>query len=146
MIQDHYSPPQAQQEPPPEIIIPEDIHKKIKSAWIAGTISISLTALLTVLSLTVTDILGLDFYAFIDIILMIIFTFGIYKKSRTCAILMFLLFSANKVITWIDSGSLQGIFLSVVFFVLYFRGIIGTFQYHRFIKASTHSLPSSPTS
>lgn len=65
---------------------------------------------------------------------MAIFTFGIYKKSRTCAVLMLLLFAANKVIMWFESGSVSGLPVSLIFLYFYFMGVVGTFQYHKIIK------------
>ena len=83
-----------------------------------------------------TDILslGLDAWAFFDVFLMLIFAFGIYKKSRTCAILMFLFFALNKAVMWYEAGTLSGLPLALVFFWLYAQGIVGTFQYHTFKK------------
>jgi hypothetical protein len=111
---------------------PEKVLKKIKNAWIAGLISIGITLIFTLVSISGADILGLDASAFIDIFLMAIFTFGIYKKSRTCAILMLVLFIANKILMWQHSGSSSGLPLALVFLWFYTQGVIGTFQYHNY--------------
>ena len=114
--------------------IPEEALKKIKNAWIAGLVSIGLTVVLTLISMSGTDIMGLDAWAFVDVFLMLIFVFGIYKKSRTCAILMLLLFAANKVLMWMEAGVASGLPLALVFLWFYTQGVIGTFQYHSHIK------------
>ena len=115
-----------------EKTVPEETLKKIKHAWIAGLISIAITVILTLVSMSGTNILGLDATAFIDVFLMVIFTFGIYKNSRTCAVLMLLLFTANKVIMWQEAGTASGLPLALVFFWFYTMGVVGTFQYHSF--------------
>ena len=113
---------------------PEAILKKIKNAWVAGIISIIITLVFALLALSGANLLGLDAFAFVDIFLMIIFTFGIYKKSRISAILMLALFAANKIFMWLDSGSASGLPLALVFLYFYGQGVLGTFQYHNYMN------------
>ena len=137
MDQSPYTTPEATLEIESSTEVPKKILQKIKNAWIAGIISITITLVLVSISLLATDIsgIGLDYSAFLDITLMAIFTFGTYKKSRTCAILMLLLFAANKIIIWIDTGSVNALPLAMVFLWFYTQGVIGTFQYHSYLKA-----------
>ena len=135
MEQSPYTTPEANLESSRKVDIPEQILKRIKYAWVAGVISISITILLTLISMSGTDILGLDAWAFLDVALMTIFVFGIYKKSRVCAILMLSLFSANKIIMWLETGAISGLPLALVFLWFYTQGVIGTFQYHRLVKS-----------
>jgi hypothetical protein len=67
----------------------------------------------------------------------VIFTFGIYKKSRVSAILMLVLFAANKVIFWLEAGTASGLPLALVFLWLNTQGVIGAFQYHRLVKVKS---------
>ncbi len=117
-----------------QVKVPEEILKKIKNAWVAGLISIGVTVAFTMISMTGADILGLDAWAFADVILMFIFVFGIYKKSRTCAILLLLLFIANKALMWLEMGVANGLPLALIFLWFYTQGVIGTFQYHAYLK------------
>ncbi|MFB9867078.1 hypothetical protein [Vreelandella sulfidaeris] len=107
--------------------------KKIKNAWIAGVVSIAITIAFTFYSMYATEVLGFNAFAFIDVALMGVFTFGIYKKSRVCAVLMLLLFAANKALMAIE-GNASGIIMALVFLWLYIQGVIGTFQYHKIKK------------
>lgn len=136
MNQDPYVPPQSELVKPIDIEVPPDIKKKIKNAWVAGLISITITVVLTVISISGNPILGLDATAFIDVGLMAIFVFGIYKNSRISAVLMLLLFLSNKILMWVQSGTLSGLPLAIVFFWFYTQGVVGTIQYHRHINAS----------
>jgi len=113
-------------------IVLDKILKRIKSAWVAGIFSICITLILTLISLSGTNIMGLDAYAFVDIILMSIFTYGIYKKSRICALLMLAMFAANKIIMWQQSGIASGLPLAIIFLWFYTQGVIGTFQYQSY--------------
>lgn len=117
-----------------QVEIPEEILKKIKNAWVAGLVSIGTTVVFTLISMSGTDIMGLDAWAFVDVFLMLIFVFGIYKKSRTCAVLMLLLFAANKIVMWLEAGTASGLPLALVFLWFYTQGVIGTFQYHSLVK------------
>lgn len=147
MDQSPYTAPESILETESSTEVSKKILQKIKNAWIAGIISITITLVLVFISLSGTDIsgIGLDYTAFVDITLMVIFTFGIYKKSRTCAILMLLLFAANKIIIWIDTGSLNGLPLAAVFLWFYTQGVIGTFQYQNFLKARPEEFTQEAT-
>ena len=136
MNQEPYTPPQSDLAKQDPIIVPEEITKKIKSAWIAGLISTGLTMVFAIISLSGAGIMGLDATAFVDVALMAVFTFGIYKNSRVCAVLMLLLFLANKIIMWMETGTLSGIPLTLVLLWFYSQGVIGTIQYHRYLKQS----------
>jgi hypothetical protein len=114
--------------------VPEEILNKIKTAYIAGCISITLTIIVTLISIFVTDIMGIDAFAFIDVALMIIFTFGIYKNSRVCAILMLAFFVLTKIVMWAEAGSPQGLPVALLFIYFYAQGVMGTFQYHQHLK------------
>lgn len=111
--------------------VPSDIASMIRGAWIAGSVSTVITLLFLAFAMSDINPLGIDVFAFIDILLMGAFTFGIYKKSRTCAILMLLLFIANKIIMFLESGAIVELPVALIFCWFYGRGVIGTFRYHQ---------------
>ncbi|WP_317929806.1 hypothetical protein [Halioxenophilus sp. WMMB6] len=126
-----YSAPKADVELDDNFQVPNEVLKKIKNAWVAGLISAAITTVFTLVALAGTDIMGLNAFAFVDVGLIVIFAFGIYKRSRTCAILMLLFFVLNKIIMWVELSTASGIPLSLVFVWFYSMGIVGTFQYHK---------------
>ena len=134
MDQEPYTPPHANLDVNRNVDVPEAIRKKIRYAWLAGLTSIAVTTILIIVSISGTNIMGLDASSFIDVGLMSVFTFGIYRNSRVCAILMLLLFLANKILFWYQTGSPNGLPLALVFICFYTQGVIGTFQYHSFIN------------
>jgi len=131
-----YKSPEVELETNPALVVPDNILRKIKNAWITGVISIVITLFAITMGLFGRGVgaFNLDLYALIDVILMAILAYGVYRNSRICAILIFLLFAANKIVMWMDSGDIQGIALAAVFLWFFARGIIGTFQYHAYVE------------
>ena len=114
--------------------VPEEILKKIKQAWIAGTVSASVTLVVTLLAISGTEILGFTVWELFDVALIAGLTYGIYRKSRTCAVLMLLYFIASKIFIMIETGKPTGLVLGILFAYFYWQGVSGTFSYHRFLK------------
>ena len=106
--------------------------KQIRNACIAGTIIGVLTVLVTLIFTFGVHIPGLDvdLWYLVDAVVIFALTFGIYKKNRVCAVLMFVYFVASKLLMWAESGSLSGLPLAIVFGYFFFQGILGTFAYH----------------
>jgi hypothetical protein len=121
-----------------ELEVPDDIAKKIKNGWMAGLVSVAITLVFILISLFGTSILGIDAWAFLDVAVMAGLSFGVFKKSRTCAVLLLGFFLLNKVIMWMESGSATGLPLTLIFFWFFIQSVIGTFQYHRW-KRDTHA-------
>lgn len=112
-----------------------DIAKKIKNAWVAGAISGGLTLVVVLIAIfSGKDIAGIDAWSLIDVVFILGFSYGVYRKSRTCAILLFVIFLLSKVITWVDSGRPSGLPLALVFLWYYAQGIVGTFAYHKALR------------
>lgn len=131
-----YSPPHADvQLTKPQIEIPEAIAKKIKSAWIAALISAAMTLLATLAAIYGKAISGFDAWNFIDLLLILGLAFGIYKRSRTCAVEMLVYFVISKIITFADTGKASGIVLALVFMYCCWQGVVGTFAYHGPVKS-----------
>ncbi len=105
----------------------------IKNAWIAGAISGVITLVFALIAMSSAEIrqnMGIDAWLWIDVVLIFGLTFGIYKKSRICAVLMFVYFAISKLIQF-SSGQFGGAFVAVLFLYFYFQGMRGTFTYHK---------------
>ncbi len=131
---DLYSTPTADLETQAEIEIPEEITKKIRAGWIAAVIVCVLTLVLALIG--ISDSSSFDSYAsLIDLAVLAGLTFGVYKNSRTCAILLFLFYALGKAVVWIESGNvLSGLLPTLLFFWFLGNAIVGTFQYHSYLK------------
>jgi len=123
----------------------EGANKAIKYAWIAATISAGLT-----LIFAVTGLFGLDLWALWIVIVMLGLAFGIYKKNRACAVILFVFWVFDIILGFWDSVAQgqgappigQGI-VWTVFAICFFWGIRGTFAYHRIVKAERISKANS---
>ena len=115
--------------------IPAEILKKIKNGWIAALISGCVTLIFTAFAIFGQDITGfMDSSVLVDVGLIFLLAYGIYKKSRTAATLMLVYFIASKFIQWNYTGNLGGIVMSIVFVYFYYQAMIGTYQYHKIIR------------
>ncbi len=82
-----------------------------------------------------TELRGFSVWNLTDVALILGLAFGIYKKSRICAVLMFIYFIASKIILMVESGAPNGIIMAIVFGYFYWQGISGTFAYHKITKS-----------
>lgn len=106
--------------------------KCIKSAWRLA-IACSLIALISIiLMLSNFGFSELILYALVYIILELGLAFGVYKKSRVCAVILFICFVLSN-IYMLSNGvnNLVGLIISVAFATCYFQGIRGTIYYHK---------------
>ena len=135
---DPYQPPSASLELPDTEIEPSaEIAKKIKGAWVAGLVSAGITLLFVLISLgSGSAIMGINAWAFVDIGIFLGLAYGVYRKSRTCAVLLFLFFLLEKIAMLAGSKSVGSVPIALIFLYLYGRGMVGTFQYHRERKAA----------
>ena len=114
-----------------ELETPPKIAMKIKGAWITGLVSAGITLLFVGFAMMGKSMLGVDAWALIDVALMAGLSYGVYRKSRTCAILLLALFALNKVLMYMESRAVSGLLLTVLFFYFFIQGVVGTFQFHR---------------
>lgn len=136
MSDDRFAPPSAEvftPEAAPQV--PDAVLKKIRLAWMAGLFSSAVTLVLVLLALSGTSLLGFGMAELVDVALMLGLTFGIYKKSRTCAVLMLLYFLLSKFFLFQQGAIGAGSAVSALLFVyFYVQGVIGTFAYHKHLK------------
>ena len=114
--------------------VPDDILKKIKHGWVAALFSAGVTLVVTLIAMSGTEILGFSAWELFDVALILGLAFGIYKKSRTCAVLMLIYFIASKVLIMAETGKPTGIPMALVFAYFFWQGVSGTFAYHKLKK------------
>ena len=131
-VENPYKAPNA----PLEVVTSEktdvEIAKKIKNAWVAGLISSGITlVLILIVVLGGPSIGGIDAWSLADCAVFLGLTYGVYRKSRACAVLLLALYAAEKIFGWSTTGSLKGLPVALVIMWFMAQGIVGTFQYHR---------------
>ncbi|MCK5887908.1 hypothetical protein [Alcanivorax jadensis] len=136
-----YEPPSSDVDLSKSIEIPEDISKKIKNGWIAAIISGVMTLGVMLLAIN-TGAMGdlFDIWTGVDVIIIFLLAFGIYKKSRFSATFMFAYFLIAKILIIVETGKPSGLIMSMIFLYFYFQAMIGTYQYHKIIKIPKASM------
>jgi hypothetical protein len=115
--------------------VPDEVMKKIKAAWIAAVCSGTITLIVVVIAMvTGKKVMDLGLWNLVDVILIFGLAFGIYKKSRTCAVIMLVYFAASKIFQVVETGQANGLVMGILFTILFVQGVIGTFQYHRILS------------
>ena len=136
-------PPPIPVQPPPNPLhavtasdVPADILRNIRNAWVAGVISGCITLIITLLAIAGRSLYGFSGTELVDVVLILGLSFGIYKRSRTCAVLMLEYFIFAKVYMMVGGHlNVMGAFVAVIFLYFYSMGIVGAFQYHRFLRS-----------
>jgi serine/threonine-protein kinase len=131
-----YAPPKANvvKADDAELEVPEEILKRIRQAAIAGAISCGITLLFTLVAIAGTSLLGFTAWELLDVALIAGLSYGIYRKSRVCAVLMLVYFVGAKIYMMSQGGQMSGLVLTLVFLYYYALGVHGTFQYHAWVK------------
>ena len=112
--------------------------RSIENAGIAGILCgllFLINILFAMLFLKVAfGTLGIAFWFLLPVLIIFGLTYGIFKKSRACAVIMFIYFLNMQLGQWIQSGNLLWVPLTIIFGYFFFKGILGTFAYHKIIK------------
>ncbi|MDT3306290.1 MULTISPECIES: hypothetical protein [unclassified Shewanella] len=117
----------------------------IKNGWIVTLISLSITLVFSTIGFfTQTENATLNYFLdpflMIDVVLMAVMAFFIYRKSRIAATLMLFYFVLSKILQWSDLGNVQGLPLAIVFMFFYFNAMRATFVWHSKYKIVDESL------
>jgi hypothetical protein len=97
----------------------------------------------TLLSMSGTAVLGLNAWAFLDVGLFAAVAFGIWRMSRTAAVLGLGLYLFEQVYQLVVAGPLNPIM--AMFFTLFFvHGVRGTFAFHRLAEQAQTAPPEAP--
>ena len=114
----------------------EEANSGIKDAWVAGLISIGATMIITLSYITgLGNGIGwasIDTITLLDMAITAVLSFGVYKKSRVSAIMLFVYFIYMRIIMpWMDDSVLIGIPFALIFLYFMFKGVRGTIAYHK---------------
>jgi len=111
--------------------------KHIRNAWIAGIFSGTGAIIMLLTKNMPKEAL---YFAIVNVLLFYGLSFGIYKRSRACAIVMVVYYIFAKISLIIDwsSEDVAGVMiftsLAIAFLYFYSQGVRGTFVYHKLTK------------
>lgn len=124
-------------------IIPRKINRAIKNGWQAGIVFFVLTLCLFVYQWIVFKT---PLWDLIDVVIYLLLSYGIYRRSRTCAILMLLLYILSQAIApklyYIGNVKTEYHFniLLIVLIVCFSYGVVGTIEFHRWRKGKNSTI------
>lgn len=106
------------------------IQQQINAACAVSIFSGTLTAVLTFLSTSNIILFEINPWTLIDVALVYGLTYGVSRKNRVCALVLFTYFLLNSIVGY--ALHQRGIGLMSAFFgYCLFQGILGTFAYHQ---------------
>jgi hypothetical protein len=110
----------------------ERAEEAIKQAWIAGTVVAVFTIFIAVMVMAAS---GGSVWGFADVALLLGLSVGVYKKSRTAAVVLLLYYVGGKAWIVVQGDVSPALAVSIIFAYFFFQGVRGTFAYHREMKA-----------
>lgn len=135
MDENPYCAPHADLDGPTRAVaVPPAIARQIRQAWIAGLVSTAITLALTVAALAGKPLLGFSAWQLLDVGLLLGLSFGIYRRSRACAIGMLVYFIISKLMIFSAGFHASALLISLIFFYYYAMGIVGTVAWHRLMR------------
>ena len=102
----------------------------IKTAWVAGVIIGGLSLIMLIVSFFIKD--GAIYSGvFLFLAVWILgFSYGIYKKSRTCSIIMLVLW-VIVLFNFAIRGQVVSALVAAIICYPFYKGVIGTIAYHK---------------
>lgn len=106
------------------------------AAVVSGIITLVLTLLVMAFDTRGTFSNLVDVYSLLDVVLIFILAFGVYKKSRYAAIILVIYFLSSKLILIIERGGIgaSGLLFSLMFLYFFVKALQGCFAYKKLEK------------
>lgn len=113
--------------------------KATRNGAIAALISATFTVAIVLIAIASDSggklALWNDPWNFLDVILILGCAYGMYRKSRTAALLIFFYFIVSKIFIFMETQSFRGIGMALIFLYFYGKAAQGAFVYHKLEKA-----------
>ena len=130
----HPSPESDIELPQNQANVEPKVLNNIRNAWCA-TLVTGIMILFVILFSIFSPTSSFNPWALIDVVLIFGIAYGIYRKSRCCALIMLIYFAVSKIILFLDGmTTLSNLIIGLIFFFFYFKGVTGTFAYHKHLK------------
>lgn len=109
----------------------EGADQLINLAFWAAVFSALITLVFIVIACFGYSFLGITLLNLIDVVIALVLAYGIHRKSRICAVVVFVYWTVSKIVQCVDIGDAKPIYMGILFGFFFFQGIRGTFAYHR---------------
>jgi hypothetical protein len=108
--------------------------RDIRNAWVAALVSAALTAAMVLLVVYLElPLLGFSLWSVISVVVLLAGAYGVSQRSRTAAVLLLIYFVVGQVSLRLQYPEVgySSMFIVVIFAILYLRGAVAAFTYHR---------------
>lgn len=123
----------------------ERVDRAIKRAWIAALVCGGITLVVGLIAIGGMQLVpGFNGWVLLDSAILFGLAFGVYKRSRICAILL-VAYGAFNEVYMISSGIDKPHPLRLIFIYFYFRGMVAVFAYHKQLSQQSVSVPADIT-
>ena len=119
--------------PVDKTVVPESVLRDIRNGWIAAVISGAITLIFTAVAMSETAVYSFSAWELIDVALVFGLAYGIYRRSRVCAVLLLLYFVQAKVYLLVAGAPASSIPMALIFIYFFARAVLGTLRYHKIV-------------
>ncbi len=105
----------------------QDAEKAVKDAWIVSLVAIGATVLLTMIYASGAGIGYVDWWNWLDLIILAGLAYGIWRKSGWSAIIMAFYFLGSRIVLWVNESAFIGAPIALIFAYFFWRGARGAF-------------------
>lgn len=109
----------------------QEADKAIRDAWIVGVIGFIISLVLTVVYISGAGLAHIAPMNVLELILLPMLTYGIYKKHVPSAVLLFVYHVVSKAWLWIDERAFIGLPIAFIFAYFLWYGVQGTLAYRK---------------
>ena len=115
----------------PALTSVENAERAIHGTFIAALVSGAVTTIVAILALFGHAIPGFTAANIVDALFILALAFGVRRKSRACALILFIYFILSKIAIAAASPG-TGLGSGFIFILFFLNGIRSTFAYHKF--------------
>ncbi|MBI2022052.1 hypothetical protein HYS93_04220 [Candidatus Daviesbacteria bacterium] len=112
------------------------LERHIKNAWMVALLSATITFIFSLGPTFGFKSYGYNIWNLIDVGLMLLLSYGIYKKSNFAATVLFFYFLLSKMVDLKNNFSPLGLLVAVVFLYFYYMGMVAVRKYRTVFKSS----------
>jgi hypothetical protein len=114
----------------------------MQGCW-AAVLGAAITALFAIASFYgFQAVKGIDAYALVDAVLLLVLAWGIWKMSRTAALIALIYFVGSKLLIISENGIGNPIMM-IIFGLFYINSVRGTFAYQNYKRGKTATITAN---
>lgn len=109
----------------------QEAKRAIRDAWIVGVLSIVVTTMLTMIYASGAGLAHVAPLNWLDLAIMSLLTFGIYKRNRLAIFIMPVYYLGVKALFWFDERAFIGLPIALIVAYFFWRAVRGIQVLHQ---------------